>query len=163
MRRSSVQCEYQALDQIRLLPVIQRLIDQHCGRLMASKIIAGIPEAIIPHSLEFMITGVLGCCIASQFGGFGVLTFVQVATLGFSAASLEEYQTDRGLWMLAILMLVIWGGLYALGLVMQIFDMHRGVQSPISVLIDTSLATFCTTIHLRFLWRIAHYNFQHVS
>lgn len=130
---------------------------------MASKIISGLPEAIIPHSLAFVITGVLGCCIASQFGGSGILTFVQVATLGFSAASLDEYQTDRGLWMFAILMLVIWGGLYGLGLAMQIFDMLRGFQSPVSVFIDTSLATFCTTIHLRFLWRIAHYNFLHVS
>lgn len=65
--------------------------------------------------------------------------------------------------MFALLMLVIWGGLYALGLTMQTLDMLKGVQSPVAILIDASLATFCTTIHLRFLWRVALYNFQHAS
>ena len=130
---------------------------------MTSKIIAGLPEAIIPNCLLMMIAGILGCIVTAQFGGFGILTFVQVATLGVSAASLSEYRTDRGLWMFALLMLVIWGGLYALGLTMQTLDMLRGVQSPVAILIDASLATFCTTIHLRFLWRVARYNFQAVS
>ncbi|MCA9195384.1 MAG: hypothetical protein KDB03_26615 [Planctomycetales bacterium] len=130
---------------------------------MPSKIIAGLPGSIIPNCLPLMIAGMLGCFITAQLGGFGILTFVQGAILGVSAASLREYQTDRGLWMFSVLMLVIWGALYALGLTMQTLDMLRGVQSPVAVIIDASLATFCTTIHLRFLWRVARYNFQHVS
>ncbi len=130
---------------------------------MPSKIIAGLPESIIPNCLSLMITGILGACITAQFGGFGILTFVQVATLGVSAASLSEYQTERGLWMLALLMLVSWGGLHALGLTMQTLELLKGVQYPAAVVIDASLATFCTTIHLRFLWRVAVYNFKHVS
>ncbi len=45
------------------------------------------------------------------------------------------------------------GGLHALGLTMQTLELLKGVQYPAAVVIDASLATFCTTIHLRFLWR----------
>ncbi len=75
---------------------------------MTSKVVAGFPEAIIPNCPSLMIAGILGCLISAQFGGLGILTFVQVATLGVSAASLCEYQTERGLWMFALLLLVAW-------------------------------------------------------
>ncbi len=59
---------------------------------MPSKIIAGLPESIIPNCLSLMITGILGLALPPVRRLWN-LTFVQVATLGVSAASLSEYQT----------------------------------------------------------------------
>lgn len=107
-----------------------------------------------------MLTGFAGFLVSSQFDGYGILTFVQIGVLGVSAAALSEYRSECGLWMLALLMLLIWGGLHVLGITMEIRDVLRGVRSALPIVVDSTIATIWTTIHIRFLYRVSCYNYQ---
>lgn len=65
--------------------------------------------------------------------------------------------------MLALLMLLFWGGLYARGMTGQTLDILSGVQSALLILIDASPATFCAAIHLRFFGLVALTNYQRLA
>ena len=74
--------------------------------------------------------------VTVQFGGFGLLTFVHLFAFAILAASMTEYKTEIGLWMLALLFAGCWSGLIAMYTFGQIIDLRRGVALNGTVAID---------------------------
>ncbi len=64
------------------------------------------------------------------------LTFVHLFAFAILAASMTEYKTEIGLWMLALLFAGCWSGLIAMYTFGQIIDLRRGVALNGTVAID---------------------------
>ncbi|MEQ1826005.1 MAG: hypothetical protein ABL921_08655 [Pirellula sp.] len=77
-------------------------------------ILQGDPEAITRRLPLVALPAIIACIVTAQFGGFGILTFVHLFAFAILAASMTEYKTEKGLWMLALLFAGIWSGLIAM-------------------------------------------------
>ncbi len=97
--------------------------------------------------------------VSVWFGLPGVITAVFAITLGAAGGSLIRWRHDRGLWMLAGLFLLLFVGIYGLTLYGRGRDIVRGAAQPeIGLAIDFSLGTLLLSSTVRFLWRVAKYN-----
>ena len=61
----------------------------------------------------------------SRFFDFGVLTGFFLFGLGTSGAALSDWRKERGLWMLAVLLFVIFDSIYLILCVEEIIDIWR--------------------------------------
>jgi hypothetical protein len=89
----------------------------------------------------------------------GVCTGLFAISLGASGGSLVSWRYDRGLWMLAGLFFLVWVGIYGLFIYGEVRDIVRGAPKPdLSLMIDFSLGTMFLSANLRFLFRVAKFN-----
>lgn len=124
------------------------------------QLLRGDPEAITRSLPLVMLPAILGCFVIAQFGGFGILTCVHLFAFSVSAASMSEYKTERGLWMLALLFASLWTCLIAMWMYGQFLDIRRGVAFNGWIAIDAFFATFLMRLMVRFLWKTACLNYR---
>jgi hypothetical protein len=121
----------------------------------------GDPNAIVPIAPYLLLGGMASIGIIRQFDGVGVITAVLVMGLGAAGAGLETWRTERGLWMLAGLLLLMYGAIYVGFCIGQLQDVLRGAQPPETLtLIDFSIGTAVLAIVLRFLTRVVIENYS---
>ncbi len=105
------------------------------------------------------LPAIIACFVSGNFGGALLLTCVHTFIFAVLAASMSEYKTDKGLWMLAALFAAIWTGLLALWTYGLFLDLQRGVQFQVVVAIDGFFAMFVMGLMVRFLWKTARLNY----
>ena len=125
------------------------------------RILNGDPEAIIPLFSIMYLTGVLGCLVSVKFGGFGILTCAHLLGFGVLAASMTQYKTDKGLWMLALFLFVFYLGLMAMWMCGTFVDFRRGKGLLFngSIAVDAFLGLSLGRLMVRFLWKTAKLNY----
>lgn len=123
--------------------------------------INGDPPTIIRSSQTALLAGMAGGFFAVSFDFPGLITSIFLLTLGAAGASLAAYRAERGLWMLAAVLLVMFTAIYILISAGEIRDVLRNAPNPpISLTIDFAIATALLTTNLRFLWRVALFNWS---
>ena len=122
-------------------------------------ILRGDPEAVTRQLPIMALPAIVACFVTAQFGGFGILTFVHLFGFAVLAASMTEYKTEKGLWMLALLFAVIWTAFILLYMYGQFLDLRRGVVADWSIAIDAFLTMFLMRLMVRFLSKTAKLNY----
>ena len=90
-------------------------------------ILLGDPEVVTQRLPIMALPAIFACVVSAQFDCFGLLTFVHLFGFAILAASMAEFKTDKGLWMLALLFAAIWAGLIVMYTYGQFMDLRRGV------------------------------------
>ena len=73
----------------------------------------GEPRVVIHCAPGLLIVGILWFFASALVDGHGIITALFAVSLGAAGASLERWQSERGLWMLAGLYFVIWVVIYS--------------------------------------------------
>ena len=121
----------------------------------------GDPRTMVPIAPYLLLGGMAALGLSAYFDGGGIITAGFVLALGAASASLDEWRSERGLWMLAGLFLLIYGAIYICFCIGQLQDVLRGAQAPVTLtLIDLSIGTAVLVIILRFLTRVAIENYS---
>ena len=112
---------------------------------------AQIDRTIDYGLLAFVACGVCWLC------GLAVSTLM-LGGLGAMSGSFTEWRTERGLWMLGALFLLIFGGVSLL-ITYQIADWFAG-RAPLQGLMafDWFIGTTALTYMVRFLWAVTYWN-----
>lgn len=140
-------------------PHMQRNL--RCYSVGMWSLIRGEPDAVIRWGGPLILGGMLLGFAAARIGLPGVITAVFAIGLGASGGSFAGWRHERGLWMLAGVFIVFFTTFYGLSIFGQIRDFVRGApQNSIGMSIDFSLATMLLSTNLRFLWRVAKYNWR---
>jgi hypothetical protein len=123
-------------------------------------LLRGDPTAITTYANHLFVGGFVLTGLSLLMGGNGILTGFFLAGIGGAGLFLAEWRSDRGLWMLAGLFLIINLFVYGCFCVGQIRDAIHGVQiEGLALLIDVTLATGLLIATIRFLTRVAVENF----
>ena len=121
----------------------------------------GDPEFVVRWAWLLLLVAMLLGFLCARLEIAGIFTCAFLGALGAGGGMLVQYRTDRGLWMLAALFLVIYCGLYVLFFVGQLGDVLRNAgQAPVGVVVDFSVATLLLSANIRFLFRIARFNWS---
>jgi len=122
-------------------------------------LLRGEPDVVIRWAGLFLIVGMLTWYVSSRFHSPGAISAVFAIGLGAIGGSLMKWQTERGLWMLAGFFLLIDCGLYGVMTFCNVRDMLRGVaRGGVGLVLDFSVGTSLLSTTVRFLWRVARYN-----
>jgi hypothetical protein len=122
-------------------------------------LIRGEPDVVIRWGGPLLLGGMLFGFASARLELPGVITAMFAIGLGASGGSLVRWRHERGLWMLAGLFLLGYAVTYGLFIYGQVLDIVRGAPRPnVGLMIDFSLGTTLLSITLRFLWRVAKYN-----
>jgi len=107
------------------------------------------------------LMGVLGCMVSVKLGGFGILTCAHLLGFGVLAASMTQYKTDKGLWMLALFLFVFYLGLMAMWMCGTFVDFRRGKGFVFncSIAVDAFFGLSLGRLMVRFLWKTAKLNY----
>jgi hypothetical protein len=98
--------------------------------------------------------------MAAQLDTPGLISAFYAVGLSAMGGSMAQWRTERGLWMLAGLFLLVWGAIYGISLYGEFQDFVRGAPMGVGLLIDVTVATAILSTKLRFLWRVAQYNWR---
>ncbi len=126
---------------------------------MLYSIINGEPESITKSAPLGMLLAFPALFLIARCEMPGILSCVQILALSASAATLVEYRTEHGLWMLAAFLCVFFVAIYGLCLLGEIMDPNRG-NSPLSLVVDAAISMSVLQTHIRFLWKTARLNCQ---
>lgn len=97
-------------------------------------------------------------CVICWLCGLPVST-VMLGGLGAMSGSFGEWRSERGLWMLGALFLIIFGGLSFLITYHQIADWIAGRAAPRGAMaIDWIIGTSTLTYMVRLLWAVTYWN-----
>lgn len=117
------------------------------------------PEAILRWFPLLMLLAIASLVLSFQFGGLGILSSVHLFIFAVSAASMQEYKTEKGLWMLALTFAVLWAGMMSLCIYGQFMDLIRGVRFNPLIAVDAATMMFIMRMTIRFLWKCAKINY----
>lgn len=123
-------------------------------------ILRGDPEAITRRLPIMMLPAIIACFVSGYFGGALLLTCVHAFAFAVLAASMTEYKTEKGLWMLALFFAVFWAGLLAIGTYFQFLDLWRGAPFEVGLAIDVFFTMLLMRLMVRFLWKTAKWNYS---
>ena len=121
----------------------------------------GDPFQVVRFCIPLLVGGMIGGFIVAHVGaGYGVITAGYAVCLGASGATLKNWRTEPGLWMLAVLSLLIFGSVEMCIILSELWDAFRGAQPVnVGVTIDVSIASLLLSVLIRFLFAVARYNF----
>ena len=120
----------------------------------------GEPNAIVPIGPYLLVCGMAAIGLSTFADGSGIITAFFVAGLGAAGAGLSEWRTERGLWMLAALLFLMYGFVYVCSCFGQLMDALRGAPANNTALVlDLSFGTLVLLATLRFLLKIAKENY----
>ena len=113
--------------------------------------------AEIDRTIAFGLLAFLGGAIC-WLVGFAVSTMMMFG-LGAMTGSFGNWRTERGLWMLGALFLLIFGGFYVIFAYFQIADWWGG-RAPLqgAMAIDWFVGTATLSYMVRFLWAVTYWN-----
>jgi hypothetical protein len=120
--------------------------------------IRGEPDAIIRWAPTLILVGMALAFVSAQFEIPGLISSFYAIGLGASGGAMAKWRTERGLWMLAGLCLVLWGAIYGMNLYGEFHDALIGAKTDFGLVIDFCIATAILSTNLRFLWRVAQCN-----
>lgn len=124
-------------------------------------LIRGEPDVVIRWAGALIFGGMLLGIASAWLELPGVITAMFAITLGASGGSLVRWRYERGLWMLAGLFFLVFAAIYGLYIYGQGRDLVRGAARPdVGLAIDFSLGTLLLSSTIRFLWRVAKYNWN---
>ena len=119
----------------------------------------GEPAFVVRFAAPLILLGMLMGFVCANLELPGVITSVYAIALGASGGSLVRWQTDRGLWMLAGVFLLLFISIYGLIIIGQVSDLLRGAPQPdVGLVLDFTIATVLLCANLRFLFRVARFN-----
>jgi len=117
-------------------------------------------DALVTGYRRYILMGFVLAFIASKVEGFAVLSAFTAMWLGACGGSLQAWKTERGLWMLSSLFLVIALGVYCLLQYGIVIDLFQNRRAPAWVAADTSLGMAMLLIQTRLLLTISIRNWQ---
>jgi len=88
------------------------------------------------------------------------ISAMMLVGIGAIASSLSSWRTERGLWMLGGLFLLLFGGAYLLLLEFSIRQALVGRVAQVVVVIDAVAATCSLGWAWRIFWAMAYWNFH---
>lgn len=88
------------------------------------------------------------------------ISAMMLGGVGAMAASLSNWRTERGLWMLAGLFLVMYGGIYLSLLILSVQQWMAGRGGRGLMAFDIALGTGCLGVALPFIWAMTCWNFR---
>ena len=107
-------------------------------------LMGGDPEKVVRWAAVLLLGAMLLGFLCAKLEIPGIVTCMFLAALGAGGGMLMQYRTDRGLWMLAALFLVIYCGIYVLFFVGQLGDVLRNAaQPPVGIVVDCSVSPRC--------------------
>ena len=116
---------------------------------------------MIPDKIDLTISyGILAFLAAGVCRLFGlVVSIPMLIGLGAMSGSFDNWRTERGLWMLGLLFLLIFGGFYVIITYHQVAGWIAG-RAPLAgrICIDWIIATSVLTLKIRFLWGVTYWN-----
>lgn len=113
---------------------------------------AEIDRVISYGLLAFLFSGV--CWLF----GFAVSTLM-LGGLGAMSGSFAKWRTERGLWMLGALYLIVFGGFSAVITYYQVADWIAGLAALRGVMaVDWFIGTSALGYMVRFLWAVTYWN-----
>src|SRR5260221_14299657 len=119
-------------------------------------LLRGEPDVVIRSARALILAGMLLGYACARLEIPGVISAVFAVGLGASGGCLVQWRTDRGLWMLAGLFLLINSGIWTLVTCAHIFDIIRGVpQGDVGLTVDFGMGSSLLSSTLRFNWRVA--------
>lgn len=122
-------------------------------------LIRGEPSFIIGWYGALIFIGMVLAVISAQFRIPGIISAVYLVYLGACGGCFVSWRTERGLWMLAGLVLFTSCVIYGHIITGQVCDEFRQVGPPsLGVLIDASIATLFLTATIRFLVTVIRHN-----
>lgn len=96
--------------------------------------------------------------LCAWFGVPALLTSFQLVAFSISAATLSDFRTEKGLWMLATLYFVLWAAISMIWTYGEVRDWMNGAAPPQGILVDGAFATLVMQSHVRYLWKIMRCN-----
>jgi hypothetical protein len=116
--------------------------------------------SVTQYAAHLLLAGLTtGIVVVTYFGGIGVVTATHLVGLGCSGAILGRWRTEHGLWMLAILLLLVFGGVYFVSAAGQLADCLRGApQLDLALAVDVAIGSLLFSTNIRFLYRVAKEN-----
>jgi hypothetical protein len=124
-------------------------------------ILRGDPEAIVAYGPHIFLAAFLIIALSLLVDGTGILAGFFAAGLGGAGILLANWRTERGLWMLAGVYLVVNLFVYGCFSVGQIRDALQGVQvESVALLVDFTIGTLLLVTTIRFLVNVARENYQ---
>jgi hypothetical protein len=107
-----------------------------------------------------LLGGMIAIALSSIADGVGILTAWNLAGLGATGAALSDWRKERGLWMLASLMFLLYGAIYVIACVAHVLDQLRGAPAlPAELMLDVLSGAALLGIILRFSFRVAIDNY----
>lgn len=97
--------------------------------------------------------------IAFWLGGLKIAAMM-LGGIGAMAACLSNWRTERGLWMLAGLFLVMYGGIYLSLLILSIQQVIAGRAGQGVLAVDVVIGTCSLGVAVRIFWAITCWNFR---
>jgi hypothetical protein len=117
------------------------------------------PDTLIRQAPWYLLGGVLLVCASRFLDGFGTASAVMAVSLGASGAVFRGWRSERGLWMLAGLFLLLFGAGYSLCIYGQLRDLWQGRGCPRwDVWVDVLIGTVLLGSQVRILGQIVRLN-----
>ena len=124
-------------------------------------LIRGEPDTVIRCASTLILGGLALGAISGRFALPCVVTSVYAVALGASGGSLSRWRVDCGLWMLAVVFLVVYCVVYGAIAIGQFGDVFRLAARPgFPIIIDVSIGTSLLVSNIRFLVRVIRGNLE---
>ena len=119
-------------------------------------------QVAVDRTIRYGVFAFLGGAIC-WFAGL-VVSSMMLAGLGAMTGCFDNWRTERGLWMLGALFLLMFGGFYVIFACFQILDWQAGrAQLRGADAVDWFVGTTTLSFMVRFLWAVTYWNGQHTS
>ncbi len=122
-------------------------------------LIQGEPQVVTSRLPLMMLPLFVGCFVCRQLDVPGILTFFQLLAFSVSATTLIDLDKERGLWMLAGLLFLMWAGISLSWVYGTTQDWLRGVAPALTIKIDVTFSLLIMHSHVKFLWKVVVRNF----
>jgi hypothetical protein len=123
-------------------------------------ILRGDPAAIVSWGPYLLFAGIALFGLSLLDFDHGTVTGFLAIGLGASGGAFTKWRSERGLWMLAILFLLMNAFVYFCFCFGQVRDALRGVlPDNIALTVDVSLGALLLLVQMRFLVRVARANY----
>ena len=104
-----------------------------------------------------VLVSLAGCVVSYQIGGTGILSAVALCLFGASAASVEKFDHEPGLWMFASLILVVAACMWILFTLSSVLPSTNGFPG-IATLVDAAVATVLFGLLIRCMASVIAHN-----
>ena len=124
-----------------------------------TSLLRGEPDTVIRWAGPLILAGMILGVASARLEIPGIISAGFCVGLGAAGGSLVAWRTDRGLWMLAGLFLLVYCAIYGLMMYGKVTDLMRGPPGGgIGLIVDLAVATSLLSGTIRLLWRVTRYN-----
>ncbi len=121
----------------------------------------GEPDMVIRAAPWLILFGILVALVSTQLVFAPVIIALFAIGLGASGRTFEQWRTERGLWMLAVLFLLMNCGFYVLITVGQLNDILGAARAfDLMLFIDFTIGTTLLVAQIKFLKYVGRENWK---